>query len=92
MLFAYNFGGAENVRATVPKLLDIPIDYYAVIDLETISKLIDSVNGVDYDLQENNRVRAITRVAFDFEKGLDRLNGEEVVALMMLHQWKREAA
>ncbi|KPN95076.1 LCP family protein [Lysinibacillus sp. ZYM-1] len=83
LLFAYNFGGAENVRTTVSKLLDIPIDYYAVIDLETISTLIDSVNGVDYDLQEDNRVRAITQVAFDFEKGPHRLSGEEVVALMM---------
>ncbi|MGE7090322.1 LCP family protein [Lysinibacillus sp. NPDC048646] len=83
LLFAYNFGGAENVRTTVSKLLDLPIDYYAVIDLETISTLIDSVNGIDYDLQEDNRVRAITRVAFDFEKGPHRLNAEEVVALMM---------
>lgn len=83
LLFAYSFGGAENVRTTVSKLLDLPIDYYAVIDLETISTLIDSVNGIDYNLLEDIRVRAITRVAFDFEKGPHRLNGEEVVALMM---------
>lgn len=83
LLFAYSFGGAENVRTTVSKLLDLPIDYYAVIDLEIISKVIDSVNGINYDLPEDIRVRAITRVAFDFEKGLHRLNGEEIVALMM---------
>ena len=83
LLFAYNFGGAENVRTTVSKLFDLPIDYYAVIDLETFSTLIDSVNGIDYDLQEDIRVRAITQVAFDFEKGTHHLNGEEVVALMM---------
>lgn len=83
LLFAYNFGGAENVRTTVSKLFDLPIDNYAVIDLETFSTLIDAVNGIDYDLQEDIRVRAITQVAFDFEKGTHRLNGEEVVALMM---------
>ena len=83
LLFAYNFGGAENVRTTVSKLFDLPIDYYAVIDLETFSRLIDSVNGIDYDLQEDIRVRAITQGAFDFEKGTHHLNGEEVVALMM---------
>ncbi|MEX3745697.1 LCP family protein [Lysinibacillus xylanilyticus] len=83
LLFAYQFGGAENVRTTVSKIFDLPIDYYAVIDLETFSRLIDSVNGIDYDLQEDIRVRAITQVAFDFEKGTHRLNGEEVVALMM---------
>ncbi|MFJ5765785.1 LCP family protein [Lysinibacillus sp. NPDC093210] len=85
LLFAYAFGsgGAENVRATVSKLFDLPIDYYAVIDLKTFTALIDAVNGIDYDLQEDTRVRAITRVGFDFEKGTNRLNGEEVVALMM---------
>lgn len=83
LLFAYNFGGAENVRTAVSKLLDLPIDYYAIIDLETFSALIDSVKGIEYELLEDMRVRAITQVAFDFEKGQHRLNGEEVVALMM---------
>lgn len=83
LLFAYSFGGAENVSKTVSKLVDLPIDYYAVIDLETITTLIDSMNGIDYDLPEDIRVRAISQVAFDFEKGPHRLNGEEVVALMM---------
>ncbi|MFJ7953579.1 LCP family protein [Lysinibacillus sp. NPDC096418] len=83
LLFSYSFGGAENVSKTVSKLVDLPIDYYAVIDLETITTLIDSMNGIDYDLQEDIRVRAISQVAFEFEKGAHRLNGEEVVALMM---------
>ncbi|MCM3711127.1 LCP family protein [Sporosarcina luteola] len=83
LLFAYRFGGAENVRTTVSKLLEFPIDYYAVIDLETISALVDSANGLDYDLQEDIRIRGITQVAFDFEKGTNRFTGEEVVALMM---------
>ena len=62
LLFAYvnGSGGAENVRTTVSNLFDLPIDYYAVIDLETISTMIDSVNGIEYDLQEDIRVRAIS--------------------------------
>ncbi|KGR84318.1 LCP family protein [Lysinibacillus odysseyi] len=83
LLFAYNFGGAENVRTAVSKLLDLPIDYYAVIDLDTISTLIDSMDGVEYNLQEDIRIRAITQVAFEFEKGTNHLNGEEFTALLM---------
>ena len=83
LLFAYRVGGAENVRTTVSKLLDLPIDYYAVIDLETISTLIDSMDGIDYDLPEDISVRAISRVAFEFKKGPNRLNGEQTVSLMM---------
>lgn len=76
-------GGAEDVRTTVSNLFDLPIDYYAVMDLKTFSTMIDSVNGIDYDLQEDIRVRAISTVAFEIKKGTHRLNGEEVVALMM---------
>ncbi|MFJ7730317.1 LCP family protein [Lysinibacillus sp. NPDC097231] len=85
LTFAYVSGseGAESVRTTVSKLFDLPIDYYAVMDLETFSTLIDSVNGIDYDLPEDIRVRAISKVAFDFKKGTNHLNGEEIVALMM---------
>ncbi|MEH7380890.1 LCP family protein [Bacillus sp. JJ1533] len=76
-------GGAEDVRTAVSNLFDLPIDYYAVMDLETFSSMVDLVNGIDYDLQEDIRVRAISQVAFEFKKGKNRLNGEEVVALMM---------
>ena len=34
------------------------------------------MNGIDYDLQEDIRVRAISRVAFEFKKGTNHLNGE----------------
>jgi len=75
--------GAEDVKTTVSKLFDLPIDYYAVIDLESFSNMVDSVNGIEYELQEDIRVRAISQVAFEFVKGKQRLNGEEVVALLM---------
>ncbi|WP_153732766.1 LCP family protein [Sporosarcina obsidiansis] len=85
LTFAYGngSGGAESVKTTVSKLFDIPIDYYTVMDLETFSTMIDSVNGIDYELSEDIRVRAITKVAFEFQKGTNRLNGEEVLALLM---------
>lgn len=84
LLFAYQFGGAENVKNTVSKFLDIPIDYYAVIDIETVSKLIDSENSVNYDLPKDIQVRAISQAAFEFKKGKNSLNGEQVVSLMMV--------
>jgi len=84
LTFAYVYGsGAESVRTTVSKLFDLPIDYYAVMDLDTFTSLIDSVNGIEYELQEDIQVRAISRVSFEFKKGTNHLTGEEVVALMM---------
>lgn len=46
--YAYGTGGAENVRTTVSKLLDLTIDYYAVMDLENFSTVIDSVKGTNH--------------------------------------------
>lgn len=83
LLFAYRFGGAENVKATVSKLLDLPIDHYAIIDLETISALIESINGVQYNLDEALHIHAMTQVGFELEKGVHRLSGEELIALLM---------
>ena len=83
LLFAYQFGGAENVKRTVSKFLNIPIDYYAVIDLETFSELMDSMNGIEYDLPEDIRLRAVSQVAFEFKKGANHLNAEQIVSLMM---------
>lgn len=83
LLFAYQFGGAENVKKTVSTFIDLPIDYYSVVDLETISKLVDSMNDFEYDLPEDVRLRAVSQVAFDFKKGKNHLNGEQIVSLMM---------
>lgn len=83
LLVAYQFGGAENVAAAVSTLISLPIDYHAVIDLETVSTLIDAMNGLHYDLQEDLRARAILQVAFEFEQGANQLNGEQVMSLMM---------
>lgn len=81
--YANGSGGAEDVRTAISNLFDLKIDYHAVMDLETFSTIVDSVNGIEYDILEDIRVRAISTLAFDFQKGMHRLNGEEVVALLM---------
>ncbi|MER2118889.1 MAG: LCP family protein [Solibacillus sp.] len=83
LLFAYNYGGSKNVRTTVSKLFDIPIDCHAVIDLKSFSSLIDSIGGVEYGLQDNITVRGITQGSLNFKEGVNHLNGEGIVALMM---------
>ncbi|WP_342573134.1 LCP family protein [Solibacillus sp. FSL K6-1781] len=83
LLFAYNHGGAKNVRTIVSNLFDIPIDYHAVIELRSFSSLIDSIGGVEYGLQDDITVRGITQAVLEFKKGANHLNGEGIVALMM---------
>lgn len=84
LTFAYADGdGAEGVRATVSGLFNLPVDYYAVMDMEIFSAMLESVGGINYDLQEDLRVRAISQASFEFHKGANQLNGEEFLALVM---------
>ncbi|MGM0216047.1 LCP family glycopolymer transferase [Enterococcus sp. AZ109] len=48
---AYAFGGVSMSIATVEKLLDIPINYYATINMEGIEQLVDAVGGIWVDNQ-----------------------------------------
>ncbi|WPK11154.1 DUF6241 domain-containing protein [Lysinibacillus louembei] len=82
LTFAYT-DGAESVRRTVAELFDLAIDYYAVMNLSTFSAWLATAEDMDYSIPEDIRVRAISQAAFEFDRGIHQLNGEEVVALMM---------
>ena len=43
---AYSFGGPEMAIKTVEKFLDIPINYYAEINMQGFTSLVDAVGGV----------------------------------------------
>ncbi|GGB12093.1 LytR family transcriptional regulator [Macrococcus hajekii] len=44
---AYAYGGAEMAVKSVEKLMNVPIDYYAAINMDGMQELIDTVGGVD---------------------------------------------
>jgi LCP family protein required for cell wall assembly len=67
---AYSIGGAKQSEKQVEELLGVPIDYYAVINMGVLEKVVNSVGGVDVD----------NPFAFDYEghhfkKGKQHLNG-----------------
>jgi anionic cell wall polymer biosynthesis LytR-Cps2A-Psr (LCP) family protein len=43
---AYSFGGPEMAIKTVEKFLNIPINYYAEINMQGFTSLVDAVGGV----------------------------------------------
>lgn len=68
---AYSLNGPKQTAKQVSELLDVPVDYYAVINMGVLQKVVDSVGGV----QVNNPF------AFDYEghhfaKGQQHLNGK----------------
>lgn len=71
---AYAFGGVEMAMDTVENFLDIPIDYYAKINMEGFKDIVNAVGGVSVnnDLDFNYE-------GHHFTKGELTLNGEEAL-------------
>ncbi|WP_050615025.1 polyisoprenyl-teichoic acid--peptidoglycan teichoic acid transferase TagU [Bacillus testis] len=71
---AYAFGGAEMAMDTVENFLDIPIDYYIKINMESFKEIVDAVGGitVQNDLD-------FTIDGSHFKKGTITLDGDEAL-------------
>lgn len=71
---AYAINGPKQTVKQVSELLDVPIDYYAVINMGVLKKVVNSVGGVEVD----------NPFAFDYEghhfkKGKQHLNGNNAL-------------
>lgn len=72
---AYAFGGVDMAVNTVEKFLDVPVDYYVQVNMESFKDIVDAVGGVtvkndlnfDYD-------------GYSFKKGNLTLDGKEALA------------
>ena len=87
------FGGmnrAEHVRRAVSELLNVPVDYYAVINSDIFEKLVDAVGGVDLDVPYRmfweDQAGGLT---IDLQPGFQHLNGEEAAGFIRYRQTLR---
>ncbi|AVK61709.1 LytR family transcriptional regulator [Lactobacillus sp. CBA3605] len=79
---AYNIGGSDMAKASVSRLLNIPINYYATINMGGLKQIVNAVGGVT--------ITSPMDVTFDnitVTKGTHHLNGKEALAYTrMRHQ------
>jgi polyisoprenyl-teichoic acid--peptidoglycan teichoic acid transferase len=71
---AYAFGGVEMTMATVEHFLDIPIDYYIKVNMESFKDIVDAVGGVTV-----NNPFTFTYEGVTFPKGEITLDGEKAL-------------
>lgn len=71
---AYSIGGPKQTVKQVSELLDVPIDYYAVINMGVLKKVVNSLGGVEVD-----NPFAFTYEGYHFKKGKQHLNGNEAL-------------
>lgn len=71
---AYSIGGPKKTVKQVKELLGIPIDYYAVVNMGVLKKVVNAVGGVDV-----NNPFAFTYEGHHFPKGKQHLNGNNAL-------------
>lgn len=72
---AYAFGGAEMSIATVENLLDIPVDHYIRVNMESFRDIVDAVGGVTV-----NNTLYFTYEGYTFHTGPLELDGKKALA------------
>ncbi|MGA9519022.1 MAG: LCP family protein [Trichococcus sp.] len=72
---AYAFGGTAMAINTVQKLLDIPIDFYATVNMAGIKEIVDAVGGIAVESP-----LAFKQNGHAFIEGTNQLDGEAALA------------
>lgn len=78
---AYAFGGVDLSVQTVEEAFDIPVNFYAKVNMEGFELGVDSLGGVTV-LND----REFTQDGFYFKKGNIHLNGEEALAYIRMRK------
>ncbi len=75
---AYAYGGAYLAQRTVEQFLQIPINYYVVIDWKAFIKVIDTLGGVDLYVENDMSYRdPYADLDIEINKGYQHLDGEK---------------
>ena len=67
----------------VEKLLQVPVDYFVKFNFNSFTKIVDGLDGIEVDVpveftEQNSKDEPDT---IHLKKGLQKLNGEEALAL-----------
>lgn len=71
---AYAFGGVKMSMDSVEHLLDVPVDYYVQVNMESFKDIVDAVGGVDV-----NNTFSFNYDGAQFQEGNIHLNGEKAL-------------
>lgn len=95
----FKYGGAALMLETVREVLNIDVEYYARVNFNTFSQLIDSVGGVDIELTAkeasalNGEIRTNAYAKHEMFEGLNHLDGYDALQYSRLRytdsDWKR---
>lgn len=80
---AYAYGGHKLTQKVVESFLNVPINYYILIDIQAFEKIIDAVGGVDIDVEKRMYYEDPWDdnggLIIDLQPGLQHLNGKTAI-------------
>ena len=81
---------ADNLRRAVSELLDLPIDYYVVINIDIFERLVDDVGGVDLEVPRRMEYEdQAAGLKIDLQPGLQHLSGEQAAGFVRYRELLR---
>lgn len=80
---AYGLGGIDLTVKTVEDFLNVPIDYYVVINFEEFKGIVDTLGGVYIDVEPHI---AAARPELNGKSGYTKLNGEQTLLYARFRQ------
>lgn len=82
--------GAEGLVRRVEQFVGLPIDYYAIIDLEIFQNVVDALGGVEVNVPERMWYRDVAAgLTIDFQPGPQHMDGEEASEFIRYRQFRR---
>lgn len=82
--------GAEGLVRRVERLVDLPIDYYAIIDLDIFQDVVDALGGVEVNVPERMYYRDVAGgLTIDLQAGPQRLDGQAASEFIRYRQFTR---
>ena len=76
-------GRADGLRRAVSDLLGVPIDFYAVINIDIFERLVDDLGGVKLNVPTRmDYVDQAGGLVIDLQPGLQRLTGEQAAGFV----------
>ncbi|MEL7568026.1 MAG: LCP family protein [Dehalobacterium sp.] len=71
-------GGVDLVKESISNLIKVPIDFYVLTNFEGFKGIVDTLGGVEIDVEQNMKYRVYDGM-IDLKKGLQRLDGEKAL-------------
>jgi|GEM_PF-3238198 len=80
----YNNGGAELVVNTVNELLKVNIKYYVILDIDSVKRFMDEIDGIDFNVATDMVYDdPIQNIHINLKKGQNHLSGDQIVQFLL---------